>query len=131
MIGDTNLFLNQDYFLSGSDDESAQHDLNNETIVAEAEIMIAEPDARGKGFGKEALLLMLKYGQSELGVQEFVSKIGYENTASQNLFRKLQFDEQSRSDVFQEIAFKRTVDDEWNKWLNNEVKSYQIEDYIR
>lgn len=131
MIGDTNLFLNQDYFLSGSDDESAQHDLNNETIVAEAEIMIAEPEARGKGFGKEAMLLMLKYGQCELGVQEFVSKIGYDNTTSQNLFRKFKFDEQSRSDVFQEIAFKRTVDDEWIKWMNNEIVSYEIEDYVR
>lgn len=131
LIGDTNLFLNQDYFLSGSDDESAQHEMNNETIVAEAEIMIAEPEARGKGFGKEALLLMLKYGQMELGVQEFVSKIGFDNVASQNLFRKIQFDEQSRSDVFQEIALKRTVDDEWVEWLNNEIASYKIEDYLR
>lgn len=131
LIGDTNLFLNQDYFLSGSDDESAQHEMNNETIVAEAEIMIAEPEARGKGFGKEALLLMLKYGQMELGVQEFVSKIGFDNVASQNLFRKIRFDEQSRSDVFQEIALKRTVDDEWVEWLNNEIASYKIEDYLR
>lgn len=105
--------------------------MNNETIVAEAEIMIAEPEARGKGFGKEALLLMLKYGQMELGVQEFVSKIGFDNVASQNLFRKIQFDEQSRSDVFQEIALKRTVDDEWVEWLNNEIASYKIEDYLR
>lgn len=130
MIGDTNLFLNQDYFLSGSDDESAQHDLNNENqIVAEAEIMIAEPEARGKGFGKEAMLLMLKYGQSEIGVQEFVSKIGYDNVISQNMFSKFKFEEQSRSEVFQEIAFKRTVDDNWIKWLNNEVLAYEIEDY--
>lgn len=129
MIGDTNLFLNQDYFLPGSDDENTEQDLNNETIVAEAEIMIAEPEARGKGFGKEALLLMLKYGQSELGVQEFVSKIGYDNAASQNLFLKLKFEEQSRSEVFQEIAFKRTVDDEWMKWLDNEITSFAIENY--
>lgn len=130
LIGDTNLFLNQDYFLSGSDDESAQHDLNNENqIVAEAEIMIAEPEARGKGFGKEAMLLMLKYGQSEIGVQEFVSKIGYDNVISQNMFSKFKFEEQSRSEVFQEIAFKRTVDDNWIKWLNNEVLAYEIEDY--
>lgn len=132
LIGDTNLFLNQDYFLSTSDDESGQQDLNNETIVAEAEIMIAEPEARGKGFGKEAIMLMLKYGQSELGVQEFVSKIGYDNNASQNLFTKhLQFVEQSRSDVFQEVSFKRTVNEDWVKWLNNEIPSYKIEDYIR
>lgn len=112
--------------MSCSDDES---DSNNETIVAEAEIMIAEPEARGKGFGKEALLLMLKYGQSELGVQEFVSKIGYDNMASQILFGKLQFEEQSRSDVFQEVAFKRPVDDKWIEWLNSEIAAYDIEEY--
>lgn len=131
MIGDTNLFLNQDYFLAGSDDENAHQDLNNETIIAEAEIMIAEPEARGKGFGKEAMLLMLKYGQSELGVQEYVSKIGYDNLVSQQMFTRLQFEEQSRSDVFQEIAFKRTVDDAWVKWLDGQVSAYEIEDYIR
>lgn len=129
LIGDTNLFLNQDYFLSGSDDESAQHDLNNESIVAEAEIMIAEPEARGKGLGKEAMLLMIKYAVSELGVQEFVSKIGYDNQISQNMFCKLKFEEQSRSEVFQEIAFKRTVDEDWINWLDNEISEYKIENY--
>lgn len=127
MIGDTNLFINQDYFLNGSDDERTQQDL----VVAEAEIMIADPAARGKGFGKEALLLMLKYGQRELGVQEFVSKIGYDNISSQNLFSKLKFEEQSRSDVFQEIAYKLTVDEDWIQWLDNEVTSYTIEEYLR
>lgn len=131
LIGDTNLFLNQDYFLNGSDDESAQQDLNNEMIVAEVEIMIAEAEARGKGFGKEALLLMLKYGQSELGVQEFVSKIGFDNATSQNLFTKLKFEEQSRSDVFQEISFKRYVDDNFIQWLDREIVTYKIEDYQR
>lgn len=124
MIGDTNLFINQDYFLTGSDEQ----DLH---IIAEAEIMIAELAARGKGFGMEALLLMLKYGQSELGVQEFVSKIGFDNIASQNLFSKLKFEEQSRSDVFQEIAYKRTADEDWIQWLDNEVNTYKIEDYLR
>lgn len=130
MIGDTNLFINQDYFLTGSDDESTQQDLHDETIIAEAEIMIAESEARGKGFGKEALLLMLKYG-TELGIQEFVSKIGFDNTASQNLFSKLKFVEQSRSDVFQEIAYKRTANEDWVQWLDNEITNYKIEDYLR
>lgn len=128
MIGDTNLFFNQDYFLPESDDED-QFDFNNEIIVAEVEIMIAEPEARRKGFGKEALLLMLKYAQSELFVQEFVSKIGYDNMASQNLFTKLQFEEQSRSVVFKEITFKRSVNDEWIDWLNKEIIVYETEDY--
>lgn len=93
--------------------------------------MIAEAEARGKGFGREALLLMLKYGQSELGVQEFVSKIGFDNVTSQNLFTKLQFEEQSRSVVFQEIAFKRIVNENWTQWLDSELSTYKIADYHR
>lgn len=131
MIGDTNLFINQDYFLAESDNEETdQERCNDECVVAEAEIMIAEPAARGKGYGKEAILLMLKYGYDELDIQEFVSKIGYQNKASQNLFKKLQFEEQSRSDVFQEITFKRAVDTNWMKWVNEEAAEYEVDDYV-
>lgn len=91
--------------------------------------MIAEATARGKGYGKEAIQLMLKYGQSELNVQEFVSRIGYENVKSQNMFKKLFFEEQSRSEVFQEITFKRSVDVNWIEWLNDEIKVYKIDQY--
>lgn len=129
LIGDTNLFLNQDYFISESDDEGCQDHIDNEIVIAEAEIMIAEASARRKGYGKEALLLMLKYGQTTLGVQEFVAKIGYDNVVSQNLFKQLQFEEVSRSDVFKEITYKRTVDDDWTKWLTNETNSYKIDEY--
>lgn len=132
LIGDTNLFLNQEYSLSESDDDDDDHQSNkDECNVAEAEIMIAEPAARGKGYGKEAILLMLKYGFSELNIKEFVSKIGFQNKASQNLFKKLQFEEQSRSDVFQEITYKRPVDTTWMKWLNDEIAEYEIENYIK
>lgn len=121
--------MNQDYFLPEANVEPLQRNMCDELIVAEAEIMIAEPTARGKGFGNEALLLMLKYAQSELGVQEFVSKIGYENVVSQNLFKKLMFEEQSRSDVFEEVTFKRNVDDNWIEWLSREIKNYEIVSY--
>lgn len=48
MIGDTNLYLvNSDGMLT-----------------AEAGVMVAEELARGRGRGKEAMLLILKYGMS-------------------------------------------------------------------
>lgn len=131
MIGDTNLFLNQDYFIAETDDDNCQDHIENEIITAEAEIMIAEKTARGKGYGKEALLLMLKYGQSQLGIQEFVAKIGYDNDASQHLFKKLQFEEHSRSDVFEEITFKRSVNDAWVRWLDEETSAYEVDEYVR
>lgn len=142
MIGDTNLFINQDYFLNENDDDDDEDDkddknvenntennMSNEIIVAEVEIMIAEKSARGKGFGREALLLMLKYGQSSLGVQEYAAKIGYDNVKSQRLFERIQFEEQSKSEVFREITYKRTVTDEWTKWLNSEITQFEIADY--
>lgn len=131
LIGDTNLFLNQDYFIAETGDDSCQDHIDNEIIAAEAEIMIAEKSARGKGFGREALLLMLKYGQSDLGIQEFVAKIGYENTASQGLFKKLQFEEHSRSDVFQEITYKRNATEDWIQWLDEETQNYEIDEYAK
>ncbi|XP_030089299.1 alpha/beta-tubulin-N-acetyltransferase 9 isoform X3 [Serinus canaria] len=46
MVGDVNLFL------TNAEDPT----------VGEIEIMIAEPSCRGRGFGKEAALLMMAYG---------------------------------------------------------------------
>lgn len=53
MVGDTNLFLQS---------------LSDGNIVAEAEIMIAPAEFRGKGLGREAVLLMLKYGEAPVVV---------------------------------------------------------------
>jgi len=49
MAGDVNLFLN---------------DPDGNKTVAEIEIMVAEKSCRRRGFGKEALLLMMQYGES-------------------------------------------------------------------
>ena len=46
MVGDVNLFFND------PDDAAA----------AEIDIMIAEPDCRGRGLGREAVTLMMQYG---------------------------------------------------------------------
>lgn len=46
MVGDVNLFLNN----------------TDDRYCAEIEVMIAEPDSRGKGLGLEATLTMMYYG---------------------------------------------------------------------
>ena len=91
MVGDTNLFLQEDG-------------------VAEAEIMIAEVEARGGGLGREAMLLMLRYGAETLKVKQFQAKIKFSNTTSQNMFTKLGFKESSRSEVFCETTYICDVD---------------------
>ena len=50
-------------------------------------------------------------------LQTFVAKIGFENAASQNLFRKLRYQEQSRSQVFKEATFTLEVSEEVKAWL--------------
>lgn len=114
LVGDTNLFLSQD------------PDTNER--VAEAEIMIAESAARGKGYGWEAMLSMMKYATETLSIDKFEAKIGMDNEKSVQMFKKMQFKEVKRVEVFREITFERKVTKEWLNWLNNEVE-LQIETY--
>lgn len=114
MVGDTNLFLKED----GS---------------AEAEIMIAEVEARGKKFGWEAMLLMLRYGVEVLEISRFEVKIKMENIASMKMFEKIGFVEESRSDVFQEVTSVLEVTNEvkeflkvQNEWILEEYKHSQV-----
>lgn len=114
LVGDTNLFLSQD------------PDTNER--IAEAEIMIAEPQARGKGYGWEAMLLMMKYAQSTLAVDKFEAKIGMDNEKSQRMFKKMQFVEAKRVEVFREITYERKVTPEWCDWLDQQV-NLEIDKY--
>lgn len=93
MAGDVNLFFND-------------HD---DSHFAEVEVMIAEAAHRGKGFGKEAVLLMLQYGVETLGVTKYTAKIGFANSASLGLFAKLGFVEVSRCEHFEEVTLELPV----------------------
>ncbi|XP_074647392.1 N-acetyltransferase 9-like protein isoform X2 [Tubulanus polymorphus] len=110
MIGDVNLFFND------VDDKQS----------AEIELMIAENDYRGKGLGKEALVAMMHYGIQELHVKTFTAKIGYANEISQNLFKKFNFVEVSRSDVFKEITYSFAISDETKKSLKTRTNELKI-----
>ncbi|XP_060620713.2 alpha/beta-tubulin-N-acetyltransferase 9 isoform X1 [Anolis sagrei] len=101
MVGDVNLFL--------TDPEDLK--------VGEIEIMIAEPSNRGRGFGKEATLIMMSYGMLHLGLTIFEAKIGLENEASIGMFKKIHFKELGVNNIFQEVTLRMIVDEQERQWL--------------
>lgn len=112
MIGDTNLFF------ANADDK----------LCAEAEIMIAEPWARGRKCGWEAMLLMLLYGITHLNVKQYIVKVSYHNEISTTMFHSMGFIEISRSQVFQEVTMSKIVEDLWVTWLKKTLGDFQIKD---
>jgi len=110
MIGDTNLFLQED-------------------SSAEVEIMIAEEGARGKRLGWEAILLMLRYAVEVLQIKRFEAKIKIGNLPSIKLFRKIGFTETSRSEVFGEITFSLEAAETFITWLREQTV-WNLEEYI-
>ncbi|XP_043570253.1 N-acetyltransferase 9 isoform X1 [Chiloscyllium plagiosum] len=113
MVGDVNLFL--------TDPE--------DPTTAEIEIMIAEPSYRGKGFGKEATMVMMYYGVTKLGIKKFQAKINLENTISIAMFQSFHFEEVSVSDVFQEVTLGLTVDNCRKKWLLEQMSHVEEKQY--
>lgn len=105
LVGDTNLFITPDEDVP-------------EGRMGEIEIMIAEEAARGKGLGWETTLLMLKYSIENVHITTFLAKIGFSNTKSIHLFNKLGFVEESRSAVFKEITYRKNVDLEWKRMID-------------
>lgn len=55
---------------------------------AEIDVMIGLKREWGKGFGKQAVLMMMKFGIQHLSVTRFFAKINSENTASLGLFKR-------------------------------------------
>lgn len=116
MVGDTNLFLS--------------HDQDTGNLHGEIEIMIAKEAARGKGFGWESILIMLHYGIEALKIKCFVAKIGIDNQKSLQMFGKLDFREESRSTIFNEITLLRECDPTlsllWQKFFPKETLDFEI-----
>ncbi len=90
MVGDTNLFLRGEGSL----------------LVAEVEVMVAEPEARRRRIGWESTCLMLRYGAEELGVEAFEAKVKEDNVPSHAMFDKLGFVVAERSPVFKEVTYR-------------------------
>ncbi|XP_041888412.1 N-acetyltransferase 9 isoform X2 [Corvus kubaryi] len=113
MVGDVNLFLTN----------------TEDPTLGEIEIMIAEPSYRGRGFGKEATLLMMAYGVRNLGITKFEAKIGQENEASICMFKKLHFKEVAVNSVFQEVTLRLDVSDQERRWLLEQTNHMEEKSY--
>ncbi|XP_057525953.1 GCN5-related N-acetyltransferase 9 isoform X2 [Amaranthus tricolor] len=93
MVGDVNIYMNDP----------------EDSLFAEIEIMIAEPKIRGKGLGKEAVMMMMAFAVENLGIHTFRAKIGESNQASLDLFHKLGFQDSSFSAIFKEWTLELPV----------------------
>ncbi|XAR55291.1 hypothetical protein NMG60_11035325 [Bertholletia excelsa] len=93
MVGDVNIYMN--------DVDDSQK--------AEIEIMIAEPKSRGKGLGKESVLMMMAFAVENFAIHVFRAKIGESNEASLSLFWKLGFKEVSYSEIFKEVTLELPI----------------------
>ncbi|XP_021724522.1 N-acetyltransferase 9-like protein isoform X2 [Chenopodium quinoa] len=93
MVGDVNIYMNDP----------------EDPLFAEIEIMIAEPKSRGKGLGKEAVMMMMAFAVENVGIHTFRAKIGESNQASLLLFRKLGFQDSSFSEAFKEWTLELPV----------------------
>jgi L-amino acid N-acyltransferase YncA len=113
MVGDANLFVNALEYLPW----------------AEIEVMVAEPESRGRGLGKAAVTMMMAYGATALGVTTFVAKIGMANAPSLGLFASLGFREVSRSEVFQEVTLELKAEDETQRWLSEVASRWTQRSY--
>ncbi|KFV16042.1 N-acetyltransferase 9, partial [Pterocles gutturalis] len=88
-----------------------------------------EPSYRGRGFGKEATLMMMSYGVRNLGITKFEAKIGQDNEASICMFKKLHFKEIALNSVFQEVTLRLDVSDEERRWLLEETNHMKEKSY--
>ncbi|KAH7291116.1 hypothetical protein KP509_29G001100 [Ceratopteris richardii] len=110
MVGDVNLYMND----------------IEEPFTAEVEIMIAEPDCRGKGLAREAVQLMMTYAIKCLNISKFRAKIGDTNLVSLHLFRTLGFRDISHSIVFNQVTLEVLVEEQLKDLLKSSVGELQL-----
>ena len=72
------------------------HNINREHRRAELGIMIGESDARGKGLGTEAVMLMCDYGFNAMGFHSIMLLTSGWNVAGQRAYEKAGFKEIGR-----------------------------------
>ena len=104
MIGDVNLFLqSNDEYENGSKNEG------------ELEVMIVDNQNRGRGYGSEAIQLLMVYCinfMTNPKIKRFFVKIGEENEPSIRMFKKLDFLQYEHIYVFKQIGLEFKMDNE-------------------
>ncbi|XP_048762712.2 N-acetyltransferase 9-like protein [Ostrea edulis] len=113
MVGDVNLF-----FAEETDPHSG-----------EINMMIADESVRRKGFGTEALFLMIRYGWEKLKLQRVRAKIGMDNQPSIKMFTKYGFREVSRSDIFKELTLELNLGNDAIAKITELSEGYREEKY--
>jgi RimJ/RimL family protein N-acetyltransferase len=70
-------------------------------------VLIGEPAARGQGYGREAVALLVQHAFAELGLHKITAGAYADHTASLQLFRSLGFQEEGRlrQQLYREGAF--------------------------
>lgn len=114
MLGDVNLFLSKEEREDGSEART----------TAEAEVMIAEADARRSGVAFNALRLLFLYALQHLPMLQpssFFCKIGAQNDKSKALFQKLGFEQVSFSEVWQEAQLQAREEAHTQIWTKSLV----------
>lgn len=106
MIGDVNLFFSTDYIYDSDTPEGQLPSEDKKIKLAECEIMIAEKSFQGQKLGYSIMSAMIKYAQLHNLCDKFIVKIGFDNLASQHVFKNLGFEEVSRSECFREITLE-------------------------
>ncbi|PVU89565.1 hypothetical protein BB559_005062 [Furculomyces boomerangus] len=101
MVGDVNLYINDIY-----DKERA-----------EIEVMIAEPEFRGKGIASEALKILMCYALKALGISKFYCRILEKNVQSIKLFSNLGYKITERSEYFKQVTLELEMTEDKRKEL--------------
>ncbi|KFV12956.1 N-acetyltransferase 9, partial [Tauraco erythrolophus] len=116
-------------FLRVGGSVSGMADLSHVTECSLLWLSFSEPNYRGRGFGKEATLMMMSYGVTKLGITKFEAKIGQENEASICMFKKLHFKEVAVNSVFQEVTLRLDVSDQERRWLLEQTNHVEEKSY--
>lgn len=99
----------------------------------ELEIMIAEKDARRKGYGSQALKLIICYAMQKLrlGPENFLVRIGMDNESSIHMFERLGFEVVKTVEVFREVEMRIRKRTEHFRWLMEAEKAIESSELLR